>query len=76
MKRIMLCISAMIVSLMTFAQESTTKVDVNLDKGASTFPWLWVVGGLVFLVLLIALLNGGSRGSDNTVIERKTVVRE
>lgn len=65
----------MIVSLMGFAQESTTKVDVNLDKGASSFPWLWVVGGLVFVVLLVALLSG-NRGGRDTVIERKTVVRD
>lgn len=53
-----------------------TDVNVDINKGASGggFPWLWVIGAVVFIVLLVALL-GGSRGSDR-IIERKTVVKE
>jgi uncharacterized membrane protein len=62
----------------TFAQEtsgggttSTTKVEITADTG-NWFGdnWLWVVGVIVFIILLFALM-GGSRSSRRT-----TVVRE
>jgi hypothetical protein len=77
MKRIYFLLLTAFVSVMAVAQDGgTTKVDVNLDTNgnAAGFPWLWVVGGIVFVLLLVALLSGG-RGSDK-VIERKTIVKE
>ena len=77
MKRIYFLILSAFVSVMALAQEGgTTNVDVNLktDGGAAGFPWLWVVGGVVFVLLLVALLSGG-RGSDR-IIEKKTIVKE
>ena len=77
MKRIYFLILAAFVSAMAMAQDGgTTNVDVNLktDGGAAGFPWLWVVGGVVFVLLLVALLSGG-RGSDR-IVEKKTVVKE
>ena len=78
MKRIYLLILTAFVGAMAMAQEGggTTNVDVNLktDGGAAGFPWLWVVGGVVFILLLVALLSG-RRGSDR-IIEKKTIVKE
>lgn len=77
MKRIYFLILFAFTSAMALAQEGgTTKVDVNLktDGGAAGFPWLWVVGGIVFILLLVALLSGG-RGRD-TVVHKKTIVKE
>ena len=77
MKRIYFLILSAFVSVMALAQEGgTTNVDVNLktDGGAAGFPWLWIVGGVVFVLLLVALLSGG-RGSDR-IIEKKTIVKE
>jgi Ca2+-binding RTX toxin-like protein len=78
MKRIYFFILFAFVSAMAIAQEGagTTNVDVNLktDSAAGGFPWLWVVGGIVFVLLLVALLSGG-RGSDR-IVEKKTIVRE
>ncbi|HUC80631.1 MAG TPA: hypothetical protein VMR70_06920 [Flavisolibacter sp.] len=77
MKRIYFLILAAFANVMAMAQEGgTTNVDVNLktDGDVAGFPWLWVVGGVVFVLLLVALLSGG-RGSDR-VIEKKTIVKE
>jgi len=61
----------------SFAQEtsggstSTTKVEITADTGNwFSNNWLWVVGVIVFIILLFALM-GGSRSSRRT-----TVVRE
>jgi len=53
------------ISITSFAQD-TKKVDVNIstDEGGGGFfasPWVWVVGIAVFILLLVALLRGGSR---------------
>jgi hypothetical protein len=37
-------------------------VDVNLDKGGTQWyqqTWVWIVGGAVFILLLVALIRGG-----------------
>jgi hypothetical protein len=77
MKRIYLSVLSALFSVIAFAQEtSTTDVNVNLkgDSGAAGFPWLWVIGGIVFLILLVALLSGG-RGTDR-VVHKKTIIKE
>ena len=77
MKRFYFLLLSAFFSVMAFAQDAgTTKVDVNLDtdNNAAGFPWLWVVGGIVFVLLLVALLSGG-RGTDR-VIHKKTIVKE
>lgn len=52
-------------SVTVFAQE-TKAVDVNIstDNGGGGFftsPWVWIVGGAVFILLLVALMRGGSK---------------
>jgi hypothetical protein len=77
MKRFYFLLLSAFFSVMAFAQDGgTTKVDVNLDgnNNAAGFPWLWVVGGVVFVLLLVALLSGG-RGTDR-VVHKKTIVKE
>ena len=43
-------------------------VDIDIDKGGGagnffTQPWVWIVGGAVFILLLVALMRGrGGRG--------------
>lgn len=45
-------------------------VDLDIDKGGGggafyTQPWVWIVGGAVFILLLVALMRGrGGRNSD------------
>ena len=76
MKRIYFIIMFAFASVMAIAQ-SGSGADVNIDitksGGSSSFPWLWIVGAIVFIVLLVALLG---RGGRDRVVEKKTVIRE
>ncbi|HVG14608.1 MAG TPA: hypothetical protein VM935_06595 [Chitinophagaceae bacterium] len=49
-------------SLAVFAQEKTTDINVDINKGGETnwyaSPWVWIVGAAVFILLLVALLRG------------------
>ena len=65
--RIMLAIAGSFLSLVCLAQEKSAdvKVDINTNKGGNWYaqPWVWIVGGAVFILLLVALLRGGNRQS-------------
>jgi hypothetical protein len=62
--RVILAIFSLVITVATFAQE-TKQVDVNIstDKGGGFMgsPWVWVIGIAIFILLLVALLRGGSR---------------
>ncbi|MEO8109320.1 MAG: hypothetical protein ABI594_04780 [Ginsengibacter sp.] len=50
------------VSTVLWAQDGGADVNVKITKGDSTWytqPWVWIVGGAVFILLLVALLRGG-----------------
>lgn len=72
-----------LVNLAALAQEKTTEVDVNLNKGGNSnwyaSPWVWIAGAAIFILLLVALTSGGSRrssGSGERVTVTKTVRRD
>jgi len=52
-------------SILAFAQDKKVDVDINVDKGNQsqwyTQPWVWIVGGAVFILLIIALTRGGRK---------------
>jgi hypothetical protein len=78
MKKMNMALTLAFLNVMAFAQEKVG-ADINVDvnkggDGGGSFPWMWIVGALVLIVLLFALL-GGSGGRDR-VIERKTIVKE
>lgn len=54
---------AVFFSLIALAQdEKKIDVDINLNKDDSMWyqqPWVWVVGGAVFILLIVALARGG-----------------
>lgn len=56
---------AAITALIAFAQEKSAEINVDVNKGGGgnwyTAPWVWVVGGAVFILLLVALLRGNRR---------------
>ncbi|MCY7422496.1 MAG: hypothetical protein LH478_12230 [Chitinophagaceae bacterium] len=66
LNRIIFVMMSLFVSVITFAQDAK-KVDVKISTGGDggngffASPWVWVVGGAVFILLLVALLRGGSR---------------
>ncbi|MEI6948610.1 hypothetical protein V9K67_15555 [Paraflavisolibacter sp. H34] len=69
MEKAYLTVMAALVSAITFAQEGggTKSVDVDINThsgGGGSFPWIWVVGGAVFILLLVALMHGGSRSAE------------
>ena len=56
---LMLC---MLQSL-AFAQDKKVDVNISTDKGGGDWyaqPWVWIVGGAVFLLLLVALMRNNS----------------
>lgn len=68
--RIALVIASFYLSLIAFAQD-TKKIDVDIDANPGgnsgnffTQPWVWVVGGLIFILLLVALMRGGGSKSE------------
>jgi hypothetical protein len=65
--KVVMSIFSVLITVMTFAQD-TKKVDVDIStdngSGGGNFfasPWVWVVGVAVFILLLVALMRGGSR---------------
>ena len=77
MKKAYLTLLSVLTSILLFAQEKTTKVDVDINKGNGgnwyASPWVWIVGGAVFILLLVALTSGGSRDKSDRVVIKKTV---
>jgi hypothetical protein len=53
------------LSIISFAQEKGVDVDINVKKESAWYqsPVVWVIGGAVFILLLVALLKGGERKS-------------
>jgi hypothetical protein len=58
-------LATFLFTLYSVAQDGDKKVDVNIntksDSGSFfTQPWVWIVGGAVFLLLLVALLRNNN----------------
>ena len=80
MKSIYLTLMTMLLSVVVFAQEKSTEVDINVNKDAETTnwyasPWVWIVGAAVFILLLVALTSGGRKKGDRVTVS-KTVERD
>jgi hypothetical protein len=66
MKRVYLSVLAALTSLVLFAQEKATEVDINVNKdsGGGTFwgsPVFWIIGAALFIIVLVAVSRSGSR---------------
>jgi hypothetical protein len=63
MKKLMLHSSTLIMLTLTLltsnAQDKKLDVDINVGKQETWYqqPWLWLIGGAVFILLLVALLR-------------------
>ena len=53
------------LSVIAFAQDKGIDVDINVKKEQAWYqnPIVWVIGGAVFILLLVALLKGGEKRS-------------
>ena len=67
------------LQLLTLAQDSTatshtTKTTTTTSTSFEMQPWMWITGGVVLLLLIIALARGGSRTEkvSTTVIKDRT----
>jgi len=51
------------LSLLSFAQDKGIDIDINVKKEQAWYqnPVVWVIGGAVFILLLVALLRGGAK---------------
>lgn len=60
--RITFAVLFSLVSLLSFAQDKGLDVDINVKKESEWYqqPWAWIVGGAIFILLLVALLRGGA----------------
>jgi len=52
-------------SISVFAQDKGIDIDINVKKEKEWYqnPIVWVIGGAVFILLLVALLRGGQKKS-------------
>lgn len=63
-KNIFFAITMLLMSVLTFAQDKKIDIDINTKSDNNNIfmqPWVWVVGGAVFILLLVALLRGGKK---------------
>lgn len=83
-KAILLLFLVSFYQTIALAQDSTsttTKTTTSSSTETNTWytePWVWVVGGAVFLIILVVLLRGNSSkaGSTDKVTVTKTVSRD
>ena len=67
MKKAYLSVFGALLSALSFAQEKSAEINVDINKGGGgnwyAAPWLWIVGAAVFILLLVALTRN-SRSSE------------
>ena len=59
-KKFSLLFASMFISILSFAQDKKIDVDITTKSESSNVfmqPWVWVVGGALFILLLVALLR-------------------
>ena len=63
--KISVTLLSFLFSAISFAQEKGVDVDINVKKESAWYqnPIVWVIGGAVFILLLVALLRGGEKRS-------------
>lgn len=63
-KGVALFLGSLLLSVLCFAQDKKVDVNINTKSGndGNVFmqPWVWVVGGAVFLIIIVALLRNNS----------------
>jgi apolipoprotein N-acyltransferase len=69
MKKTTAFLTLLAISLYSLAQDSTSVAVTSTERTETTTwytqPWAWVVGGAVFILLLVALVkSGGSKNSN------------
>lgn len=67
-KKISATIAMFLIFIGAWAQDKKVGVDINVNKGGGDYwyaqPWVWIVGGAIFILLLVALIRSGSSRKD------------
>lgn len=65
MRRVYLTVIGALASLVLAAQEKSTDVNINVNKGSGSSFWgspvMWIIGAAVFIIILVAVSRSGSR---------------
>ncbi|TMI61408.1 MAG: hypothetical protein E6H07_19415 [Bacteroidetes bacterium] len=64
LKKYFLIIAVFFFQGLAWAQDKKVDVDISVGKKESDWyqqPWVWVVGGAIFLLILVGLLKGGGK---------------
>ena len=62
LKKITFFFSALIISVLSFAQEKGLNIEIGVEKKEwYEQPWAWVIGAAVFILLLVAILRSGRK---------------
>ena len=59
-KGLSLLFASIVISIFSFAQDKKIDVSINTKSDSSNVfmqPWMWVVGGALFILILVALLR-------------------
>ena len=64
--RISSMVLILLMSSITWAQDKGIDINVDVDKGGNWYqnPVVYVIGGAVFILLLVALLKGGNKSTS------------
>ena len=57
--RVLFLVTLAMVNLTLFAQDKDVDINIGVKKETAWYaqPWMWIVGGAVFILLLVALLR-------------------
>ena len=59
-----LLMASLLFSFYSFAQDKKVDIDINTKSESDNVfmqPWVWIVGGAVFILLLVALLMSNKK---------------
>lgn len=80
LKQSVLFVLLAMCQVLVWAQDSTsTAVSTTTTRTTEqtwyTQPWVWIVGGAAFLLLIVALVRGNSGGDNSGRTDRVTVTK-
>ena len=55
------------------AVATTSTTTTSTSTGFTVQPWMWIVGGIIVLVIIIALVSGRSKDREVVVTKERTV---
>lgn len=62
-RSLVLLLLAIMLQVTAWAQDKGVDINITKESSSTTWyasPWVWIVGGAVFILLLVALLRGRS----------------